>query len=103
DGARIANSLADLGGCDVVFCMLATWDDVKQVMAGPGGLLSHDIRTLRTVIESSSISVQGSTELRAILAARGIDLLAAPVSGNAKVVAAGKLSFRMSAAHGGVR
>jgi len=44
DGARIANSLADLGGCDVVFCMLSTWDDVKQVMAGPGGLLSHDIR-----------------------------------------------------------
>jgi len=96
DGARIANSLADLGGCDVVFCMLATWDDVKLVMAGPGGLLSHDVRTLRAVIESSSISLQGSAELRTILAARGIDLLAAPVSGNAKVVAAGKLSFVVS-------
>jgi 3-hydroxyisobutyrate dehydrogenase len=96
DGARIANSLADLGSCDVVFCMLATWDDVKQVMAGPGGLLSHDIRTLRAVIESSSISLQGSAELRAILASRGIDLLAAPVSGNSKVVTAGKLSFVVS-------
>jgi len=96
DGARIANSLADLGGCDVVFCMLATWDDVKLVMAGPGGLLSHDVRALRAVIESSSISLQGSAELRTILAARGIDLLAAPVSGNAKVVAAGKLSFVVS-------
>ena len=96
DGARIANSLADLGGCDVVFCMLATWDDVKLVMAGPGGLLSHDVRALRAVIESSSISLQGSAELRTILATRGIDLLAAPVSGNAKVVAAGKLSFVVS-------
>jgi 3-hydroxyisobutyrate dehydrogenase len=96
DGARIANSLADLGGCDVVFCMLATWDDVKQVMAGPGGLLSHDIRMPLTVIECSSISLQGSAELRTILAARGIELLAAPVSGNAKVVAAGKLSFVVS-------
>ena len=96
DGARIANSLADLGSCDVVFCMLATWDDVKQVMAGPGGLLSHDIRTLRAVIESSSISLQGSAELRTILASRGIDLLAAPVSGNSKVVTAGKLSFVVS-------
>jgi 3-hydroxyisobutyrate dehydrogenase len=96
DGARIANSLADLGGCDVVFCMLATWDDVKQVMAGPGGLLSHDIRMPRTVIECSSISLQGSAELRAILAASGVELLAAPVSGNAKVVAAGKLSFVVS-------
>ena len=96
DGAKIATSLADLGGCDVVFCMLSTWDDVKQVMAGPGGLLSHDIRMPLTVIESSSISLQGSAELRTILAARGIELLAAPVSGNAKVVAAGKLSFVVS-------
>jgi 3-hydroxyisobutyrate dehydrogenase-like beta-hydroxyacid dehydrogenase len=96
DGAKTANSLADLGGCDVVFCMLATWDDVKQVIAGPGGLLSHDIHTLRTVIECSSISLQGSAELRTILAARGVELLAAPVSGNAKVVAAGKLSFVVS-------
>jgi 3-hydroxyisobutyrate dehydrogenase-like beta-hydroxyacid dehydrogenase len=49
-----------------------------------------------TVIECSSISLQGSAELRTILAARGIELLAAPVSGNAKVVEAGKLSFVMS-------
>jgi 3-hydroxyisobutyrate dehydrogenase-like beta-hydroxyacid dehydrogenase len=49
-----------------------------------------------TVIECSSISLQGSAELRTILAARGIELLAAPVSGNAKVVAAGKLSFVVS-------
>jgi 3-hydroxyisobutyrate dehydrogenase len=96
DGAKIANSLADLGGCDVVFCMLSTWDDVKQVMAGPGGLLSHDIRMLRIVIECSSISLQGSAELRTILAASGVELLAAPVSGNAKVVAAGRLSFVVS-------
>jgi 3-hydroxyisobutyrate dehydrogenase-like beta-hydroxyacid dehydrogenase len=96
DGAKIANSLADLGGCDVVFCMLSTWDDVKQVMAGPRGLLSHDIRMPRTVIECSSISLQGSAELRTILAASGVELLAAPVSGNAKVVAAGKLSFVVS-------
>jgi 3-hydroxyisobutyrate dehydrogenase-like beta-hydroxyacid dehydrogenase len=96
DGAKIANSLADLGGCDVVFCMLATWEDVRHVMSGPGGLLSHDIRMLRTVIECSSISRQSSAELRTILAARSVELLAAPVSGNAKVVAAGKLSFVVS-------
>jgi 3-hydroxyisobutyrate dehydrogenase-like beta-hydroxyacid dehydrogenase len=96
DGAKIANSLADLGACDLVFCMLATWDDVKQVIAGSGGLLSHDIRNLRTVIECSSISLEGSAELRTVLAASGVELLAAPVSGNAKVVAAGKLAFVVS-------
>ena len=45
------------------------------------------------VIECSSISLEGSAELRAMLAQRGIDYLAAPVSGNAKVIKAGKLSF----------
>jgi 3-hydroxyisobutyrate dehydrogenase-like beta-hydroxyacid dehydrogenase len=47
----------------------------------------------RIVIECSSISLEGSAELRAMLAARGIEYLAAPVSGNAKVIKAGKLSF----------
>ena len=45
------------------------------------------------VVECSSISLEGSAELRALLAARGIELLAAPVSGNAKVIKAGRLSF----------
>ena len=45
------------------------------------------------VIECSSISLEGSAELRKLLAARGIEYLAAPVSGNAKVIKAGRLSF----------
>jgi len=47
----------------------------------------------RIVIECSSISLEGSAELRQMLAARGIEYLAAPVSGNAKVIKAGRLSF----------
>src|ERR1700731_3933059 len=39
-GAKIATSLADLAACDIVFCMVSTWDDVRQVVAGPTGLLS---------------------------------------------------------------
>ena len=91
-GARIADNLIDLAACDIVFCMVSTWNDVKEVMTGPGGLLSGD-KTPRIVVECSSISLEGSAELRAILAARGCELLAAPVSGNAKVIKAGKLSF----------
>jgi 3-hydroxyisobutyrate dehydrogenase-like beta-hydroxyacid dehydrogenase len=45
------------------------------------------------VIECSSISLEGSAELRALLQARGVQMLAAPVSGNAKVIKAGRLSF----------
>jgi len=91
-GAKVVDRLTDLADCDIVFCMVSTWDDVKEVIAGPAGLLSG-ARKPRMVIECSSISLEGSAELRALLAARGVDLLAAPVSGNAKVIKAGRLSF----------
>jgi len=94
-GARIADRLADLAACDIVFCMVSTWEDVKEVIAGPAGLLSAAVKP-RMVIECSSISLEGSAELRAMLAARGIEYLAAPVSGNHKVVRAGKLMFVVS-------
>jgi len=32
-GARIADHLYDLAACDVVFCMVSTWNDVKEVIA----------------------------------------------------------------------
>jgi 3-hydroxyisobutyrate dehydrogenase-like beta-hydroxyacid dehydrogenase len=91
-GARIAANLSDLASCDIVFVMVSTWDDVREVVAGPQGLLSGK-QAPRMVVECSSISLEGSAELRALLAARGVEMLAAPVSGNAKVIKAGRLSF----------
>jgi 3-hydroxyisobutyrate dehydrogenase-like beta-hydroxyacid dehydrogenase len=91
-GAKIAAKLSDLAACDIVFVMVSTWDDVKEVVAGAGGLLSGG-KAPKLVVECSSISLEGSAELRELLAARGTELLAAPVSGNAKVIKAGKLSF----------
>jgi 3-hydroxyisobutyrate dehydrogenase-like beta-hydroxyacid dehydrogenase len=103
-GAKIASKVTELAGCDVVFCMVSTYADVKEVVAGKGGLLSQASkaakmvkarkrRAPRILVECSSISLEGSAELREILAAHGTELLAAPVSGNAKVIKAGKLSF----------
>ncbi len=92
-GAKIAASLPELADCEVVFCMVSAWDDVKEVVAGPAGLLSDKSRVPKLVIECSSISLEGSAELRSLLAKRGVELLAAPVSGNAKVIKAGRLSF----------
>src|SRR5260221_1037020 len=92
DGAKIANGLPELAGCDIVFCMVSTYDDVKEVIAGPKGLLSGSARP-RMVVECSSISLEGSAELRKILSAKGVELLSAPVSGNAKVIKAGQLTF----------
>lgn len=92
-GAKIAPALPDLAGCAIVFCMVSTWEDVKQVVAGPGGLLSKPGDAPRLVIECSSISLEGSAQLRDLLRQRGVDMLAAPVSGNARVIKAGRLSF----------
>jgi 3-hydroxyisobutyrate dehydrogenase-like beta-hydroxyacid dehydrogenase len=93
-GARIADKVTELAGCDIVFVMVSTYADVKAVIAGEGGLLSGAKRGApRIVVECSSISLEGSAELRKVLGEHGTQLLAAPVSGNAKVIKAGKLSF----------
>jgi 3-hydroxyisobutyrate dehydrogenase len=91
-GAKIADNLVDLAACDIVFVMVSTYEDVNEVIAGPSGLLSGDKRP-KLVVECSSISLDGSAALRKALAARGVEMLAAPVSGNAKVIKAGRLSF----------
>ena len=89
-GAKIATNLPELASCDVVFCMVATWKDVKEVVTK---MLAGGKAKPKLLIECSSISLEGSAELRAMLSAKGIQYLAAPVSGNAKVIKAGKLSF----------
>jgi 3-hydroxyisobutyrate dehydrogenase-like beta-hydroxyacid dehydrogenase len=91
-GAKVARLLPDLASRDIVFCMVSTWDDVKQVVAK---LLSGPDKP-RMLVECSSISLEGSAELRRLLSERNIQYLAAPVSGNAKVIKAGKLTFVVS-------
>ena len=91
-GAKVVDSLNDLSGKDIVFCMVSTWDDVKEVV---GKLLSGQSKP-RMVVECSSISLEGSAELRKMLSKQKIEYLAAPVSGNAKVIKAGKLTFVVS-------
>jgi 3-hydroxyisobutyrate dehydrogenase-like beta-hydroxyacid dehydrogenase len=91
-GAKVVASLEELAARDIVFCMVSTWDDVKQVL---GRLLSGAARP-KMIVECSSISLEGSAELRAMLKDKGVEYLAAPVSGNAKVIKAGKLTFVVS-------
>jgi 3-hydroxyisobutyrate dehydrogenase len=72
--------------------MVSTWDDVKEVI---GKLLSGSAKP-RMLVECSSISLDGSAELRRLLKEKSVEYLAAPVSGNAKVIKAGKLTFVVS-------
>ena len=73
--------------------MVSTWDDVKRGDRRARGPALGRGKQPKLVVECSSISLEGSAELRALLAARGVEMLAAPVSGNAKVIKAGRLSF----------
>ena len=89
-GATIVDDKLELASSDVVFTMVSTTDDLKEVLFGDGGLVTGGPRP-KMVIDSSSISEEGSAEIRERLAALGIAYLATPVSGNAKVAKAGKL------------
>ena len=91
-GAKVARLLPDIASREIVFCMVSTWDDVKEVI---GKLLSAADKP-RMVVECSSISLEGSAQLRQMLKKHGVQYLAAPVSGNAKVIKAGKLTFVVS-------
>ena len=90
-GAKVVDRLADLAACDIVFTMVSTGKDVKEVLFGANGVMSQG-GAPKIVVDSTSISLEESAEIRAKLAAAGVKLLAAPVSGNAKVIKAGKLT-----------
>lgn len=92
DGASIVDHPAELAGRDIIFTMVSGPADFKHVICGDNGLLSgEDVPQL--VVDCSSVSEEGSQEVRDALAERGCEMLSAPVSGNAKVVAAGRLTL----------
>jgi 3-hydroxyisobutyrate dehydrogenase len=91
-GVKIADRLTQLAARDIVFTMVSTSNDLEELLLGEGGLLSDTAARPRIVVDCSSISIEASAGIRAALLARGIEFLAAPVSGNAKVIKAGKLS-----------
>lgn len=91
-GVKVADSVSALANCDIVFTMVSTFDDLRQVVTGPKGLLSNRAAHPRIIVDCSSISMKASAELRAELLDQNVEFLASPVSGNAKVIKAGKLS-----------
>jgi len=91
-GARIVDSVAELRGCDIVFTTVSTSDDLIAICLGRDGLLSKE-RSPKLLVDCSSVSEEASAKIRAEAEKLGTQMLAAPVSGNAKVVSAGKLTI----------
>jgi 3-hydroxyisobutyrate dehydrogenase-like beta-hydroxyacid dehydrogenase len=95
-GAEVVDTPGDLAGRDLVFTMVAGPDDFIEVTLGPKGVLAQKAAKPRVLVDCTSVSEEASGRVREEAAKRGTAMLAAPVSGNAKVVKAGKLTFVVS-------
>jgi len=95
-GGKIVDSAADLAGVDIVFSIVATGKDLDEVYFGRNGVTSGGGKLPEIFVDCSTIAVDESADLRKRLNERGAAYIASPVSGNAKVIKAGRLSAVIS-------
>jgi 3-hydroxyisobutyrate dehydrogenase len=91
-GGKIVDKLANLTDVEVVFSIVSTGKDLEEVYFGPHGVAAGNGKLPKIFVDCSTIAVEESTDIRKRLKERGADFICAPVSGNAKVIKAGKLS-----------
>jgi 2-hydroxy-3-oxopropionate reductase len=92
-GAKAGTSPRDVAAqCDVLITMLPNSPDVEQVALGPDGIV-EGARSGLIYIDMSTISPIVSRKVGEALAARGVRMLDAPVSGGEKGAIDGALSI----------
>jgi 3-hydroxyisobutyrate dehydrogenase len=92
-GARVAGSPAELAAAsDVVITCVSDTPDVEAVILGEQGVI-HGARPGSLVIDMSTISPAVTREIAAVLAAKDIAMLDAPISGGSEGAAQGTLSI----------
>jgi 3-hydroxyisobutyrate dehydrogenase len=94
-GGKIVDRPADLAGMDVLFAIVSTGKDLEQVLFGKDGVAAGG-RAPGIVVDCSTIAVEESAAIRERLKRAGAEFIASPVSGNAKVIKAGRLSAVVS-------
>src|SRR6476661_3202624 len=98
-GGKVVDKLADLAGVDVLFSIVSTGKDLEEVYFGKDGVVTgRNGKLPKIFVDCSTIAVEASADIRTRLRALGADFVAAPVSGNAKVIKAGRLSSVISGA-----
>jgi 3-hydroxyisobutyrate dehydrogenase len=96
-GGKVVGRLADLATADIVFSIVSTGKDLEEVYFGKDGVVTARNGQLpRIFVDCSTIAVEESAGIRKKLKQLGADFVAAPVSGNAKVIKAGRLSAVIS-------
>lgn len=96
-GARLVDHAADLADRDIVITSVAGSSDLADVIVGREGVLSAaDGHRPPVIIDTSTVSMEASQDIRHQARRHGVELLAAPVSGNPRVARAGKLTLAVS-------
>src|SRR5436305_9866952 len=95
-GGKVVDNLIDLKEVDVLFSIVSAGKDLDQVYFGKNSVTGHGGRIPKIFVDCSTISVEESAAVRDRLTELGAEYVAAPVSGNAKVIKAGRLSAVIS-------
>lgn len=99
-GGKAASSVAEaVRDAEIVLTMLPAGPHVRSVLTEPGGVLDEAAADT-LLIDSSTIDVRTSRELAMQAAARGLEMLDAPVSGGTTAAAASTLTFMVGGTPG---
>jgi 3-hydroxyisobutyrate dehydrogenase len=90
-GGKVVDKPSDLAGVDVLFAIVSTGRDLEEIYFDANGVGTAN--TMPPIfVDCSTIAVEESAAIRKRLGERGASFVCCPVSGNAKVINAGKLS-----------
>jgi 3-hydroxyisobutyrate dehydrogenase len=95
-GGKIVDNLLELKEADVLFSIVSTGKDLDQVYFGKNSISGHGGKVPKIFVDCSTIAVEESAAIRDRLEQLGSAFVAAPVSGNAKVIKGGRLSAVVS-------
>src|SRR6195256_4373206 len=95
-GGKVVDNPFDLKEVDVLFSIVSTGKDLDEVYFGKNSVTGHGGKLPKIFVDCSTIAVEDSAAIRERLTQLGSEFVAAPVSGNAKVIKAGKLSAVVS-------
>src|SRR6516225_4789480 len=85
-GGKLVDNLLELKEVDVLFSIVSTGKDLDAVYFGKNSISGHGGKIPKIFVDCSTIAVEESAAIRDRLEQLGSALVAAPVSGNAKVI-----------------
>lgn len=98
EGAQAGKNPADVAAqCDIIVTCVSDTPDVEAVILGEEGVI-HGAKAGSLVIDCSTISPQATRAIAEQLAAKGIRMLDAPISGGSEGAAKGTLTIMIGGA-----